>query len=95
MHTYSSRPPYGDGAGVCVYFLVYIVLWFVALLSLWTSFSYRWAELLGAFRQPLDHIGSPWVATEVALISLKPYDRFLTKLDSRLRANGSQVRIMR
>ena len=57
----TSRPLYGGGSGVCVYFVyVYIVLWFVALLwCLWSSFCSPWGDF-GSLWLPWDAGGSLW-----------------------------------
>ena len=65
----TSRPLYGGGSGVCVYFVyVHIVLRFAAFLRvsfdnlflspgrLWVPFGFLWAAL--------DHFVTPWVAME-------------------------------
>ena len=69
----TSRPLYGGGSGVCVYFVyVYIVLCFFGLLwvpfeALFLLLGWLWV-FLGHFGQPLDHFGMPWNDMEVALV---------------------------
>ena len=58
---YTSRPLYGGGSGVCVYFVyVYIVLWFgVSFGCLWSSFCSPWGDF-GSLWLPWDAGGSLW-----------------------------------
>ena len=96
----TSRPLYGGGSRVCVYFVyVYIVLWFVALL--WVSLELIFLPL-GRLWAPF---GSPWAALGPLWGALgchggrlgrpRAIYSIFDKLDVQFRADGSQVRSLR